>query len=87
MTKTLVTRRGALRTLGAGAGALAVLPFLSDEGAAILISQEKLTPGRLAELIRSLDRKALLAMAEKARALGKPEAARVVADRCVELAA
>ena len=61
--------------------------FLSEEGAAILISQEKLTPGRLAELIRSLDRKALLAMAEKARALGKPEAARVVADRCVELAA
>ena len=33
MTKTLVTRRGALRTLGAGAGAMAVLPFLSDEGA------------------------------------------------------
>jgi len=61
--------------------------FLSGEGAAILVPQEKLTPANLAELIRSLDRKALLAMAEKARALGKPEAARVVADRCVELAA
>ncbi len=61
--------------------------FLSAEGAAILVPQEKLTPANLADLIRSLDRKALLAMAEKARVLGKPEAARVVADRCVELAA
>jgi UDP-N-acetylglucosamine--N-acetylmuramyl-(pentapeptide) pyrophosphoryl-undecaprenol N-acetylglucosamine transferase len=61
--------------------------FLSEQGAAILVPQEKLTPKGLADLIRSLDRKALLAMAEKARVLGKPEAARVVADRCVELAA
>ncbi len=61
--------------------------FLSGQGAAILVPQEKLTPKGLAELIRSLDRKALLAMAEKARVLGKPDAARVVADRCVELAA
>ena len=61
--------------------------FLSEEGAAILVPQAKLTPGHLADLIRSLDRKALLAMAEKARLLGKPGAARVVADRCVELAA
>jgi len=61
--------------------------FLSEQGAAILVAQEKLTPKSLADLIRSLDRKALLAMAEKARVLGKPEAARVVADRCVELAA
>jgi UDP-N-acetylglucosamine--N-acetylmuramyl-(pentapeptide) pyrophosphoryl-undecaprenol N-acetylglucosamine transferase len=60
--------------------------FLSDRGAAILIPQEKLTPEGLADLIRSLDRKALLAMAGKARLLGKPEAARIVADRCVELA-
>jgi UDP-N-acetylglucosamine--N-acetylmuramyl-(pentapeptide) pyrophosphoryl-undecaprenol N-acetylglucosamine transferase len=59
--------------------------FLSEHGAAILISQEKLTPEGLADLIRSLDRKALLVMAEKARLLGKPEAARIVADRCVEL--
>ena len=49
--------------------------------------QEKLTPGGLADLIRTLDRGVLLAMAEKARRLGKPEAARIVADRCVELAA
>jgi len=61
--------------------------FLSEQGAAILVPQEKLTPKGLADLIRSLDRKALLVMAEKARVLGKPEAARVVADRCAELAA
>jgi UDP-N-acetylglucosamine--N-acetylmuramyl-(pentapeptide) pyrophosphoryl-undecaprenol N-acetylglucosamine transferase len=60
--------------------------FLSEQGAAILLSQERLTPGGLAALIRSLDRKALLVMAEKARFLGKPDAARVVADRCAELA-
>ena len=59
--------------------------FLSEQGAAILISQERLTAQGLAGLIRSLDRKVLLVMAEKARILGKPDAARVVADRCVEL--
>lgn len=60
--------------------------FLADRGAAILLSQEKLTPQGLAQLIRSLDRPALRAMAEKARSLGKPDAARIVADRCMELA-
>jgi UDP-N-acetylglucosamine--N-acetylmuramyl-(pentapeptide) pyrophosphoryl-undecaprenol N-acetylglucosamine transferase len=60
--------------------------FLADRGAAILLPQKELSPARLAALIRSLDRPALLAMAEKARVLGKPDAARVVADRCVALA-
>jgi len=60
--------------------------FLSEKGAAILLPQRHLTPEKLAVLICSLDRKALLAMAEKARTLGKPDAARIVADRCVELA-
>ena len=60
--------------------------FLSEQGAAILVAQEKLTPRSLADLIRSLDRKALLAMAERARLLGRPEATRIVADRCMELA-
>jgi UDP-N-acetylglucosamine--N-acetylmuramyl-(pentapeptide) pyrophosphoryl-undecaprenol N-acetylglucosamine transferase len=59
--------------------------FLADRGAAILLPQERLTPEALATLIRSLDRDALLAMARKARELGKPEAARAVADRCAEL--
>jgi UDP-N-acetylglucosamine--N-acetylmuramyl-(pentapeptide) pyrophosphoryl-undecaprenol N-acetylglucosamine transferase len=60
--------------------------FLSDPGAAVLLSQKDLSPEGLAQLIRSLDRKALAAMAQKARALGKPDAARVVADRCMALA-
>jgi len=60
--------------------------FLSDKGAAILLPQSGLTPERLAELLRTLDRSALLEMARRARALGKPDAARMVADRCVELA-
>ncbi len=60
--------------------------FLAGRGAAILLPQRELTPERLAGLLRSLDREKLLDMACKARALGKPEAARLVADRCVELA-
>lgn len=60
--------------------------FLSEEGAALLIQQRDLTPEKLAGLIRSLDRSALLQMAKKARALGKPNAARMVASRCMELA-
>jgi UDP-N-acetylglucosamine--N-acetylmuramyl-(pentapeptide) pyrophosphoryl-undecaprenol N-acetylglucosamine transferase len=60
--------------------------FLSEKGAAILLPQQQLTPERLAGLLRSLDRTRLLEMARKARSLGKPEAARIVADRCAELA-
>jgi UDP-N-acetylglucosamine--N-acetylmuramyl-(pentapeptide) pyrophosphoryl-undecaprenol N-acetylglucosamine transferase len=60
--------------------------FLADRGAAILLPQRELTAERLAELIRTLDRAALLQMARNARALGKPDAARVVAQRCMELA-
>jgi UDP-N-acetylglucosamine--N-acetylmuramyl-(pentapeptide) pyrophosphoryl-undecaprenol N-acetylglucosamine transferase len=59
--------------------------FLADQGAALLLPQKELTPDGLAKLVRSLDRGALLAMAEKARALGRPEAARIVADRCAAL--
>jgi UDP-N-acetylglucosamine--N-acetylmuramyl-(pentapeptide) pyrophosphoryl-undecaprenol N-acetylglucosamine transferase len=60
--------------------------FLADRGAAILLPQSELTPEKLAALIRSLDRAKLLQMAKNARALGKPEAARVVAQRCMDLA-
>jgi UDP-N-acetylglucosamine--N-acetylmuramyl-(pentapeptide) pyrophosphoryl-undecaprenol N-acetylglucosamine transferase len=60
--------------------------FLSERGAAILLPQHELSPERLCALLRSLDRKKLLEMAAKAKALGKPEAARIVADRCVALA-
>ena len=60
--------------------------FLADKGAAILVPQSETSAPRLAELIGSLDRPKLLEMASKARALGKPDAARVVAQRCMELA-
>lgn len=60
--------------------------FLAEQGAALLLPQAELTPQRLAELLGGLDRPRLLAMAQKARALGKPDAARVVAERCMELA-
>jgi UDP-N-acetylglucosamine--N-acetylmuramyl-(pentapeptide) pyrophosphoryl-undecaprenol N-acetylglucosamine transferase len=60
--------------------------FLADQGAAVLLPQRELTPQKLAELMGSLDRPKLLAMAKKARALGKPDAARIVAQRCMQLA-
>jgi UDP-N-acetylglucosamine--N-acetylmuramyl-(pentapeptide) pyrophosphoryl-undecaprenol N-acetylglucosamine transferase len=60
--------------------------FLSDHGAAILIQQRELSPRKIADLIGSLDRAKLLEMARKARALGKPDAARVVAERCMSIA-
>jgi len=60
--------------------------FLADHGAAILLPQREATPERLAALLRSLDRAKLLDMAAKARALGKPDAAARVAQRCMELA-
>jgi UDP-N-acetylglucosamine--N-acetylmuramyl-(pentapeptide) pyrophosphoryl-undecaprenol N-acetylglucosamine transferase len=60
--------------------------FLAERGAAILLPQGELTPQRLAELLGRLDRPALLGMARKARELGKPDAARSVARRCMEIA-
>ncbi|HXM80880.1 MAG TPA: undecaprenyldiphospho-muramoylpentapeptide beta-N-acetylglucosaminyltransferase [Burkholderiales bacterium] len=60
--------------------------FLADRGAAILLPQSQLTPEGLAALIGSLDRPQLLEMAKRSRALGKPDAARLVAARCMELA-
>lgn len=59
--------------------------FLADSGAAMLIRQPEMDPEKLAGLIRTLDRAKLLAMAEKARALGKPEATRLVAESCIRL--
>jgi UDP-N-acetylglucosamine--N-acetylmuramyl-(pentapeptide) pyrophosphoryl-undecaprenol N-acetylglucosamine transferase len=60
--------------------------FLAGRGAAILLPQKELTPEKLASTLRALDRPRLLEMARKARALGKPDAARLVAERCMELA-
>jgi len=60
--------------------------FLVAQGAALLLPQAELSPQRLAELLGGLDRARLLDMAQRARALGKPGAARLVAERCMELA-
>jgi UDP-N-acetylglucosamine--N-acetylmuramyl-(pentapeptide) pyrophosphoryl-undecaprenol N-acetylglucosamine transferase len=60
--------------------------FLSERGAAVLLPQSELTPENLARLLRGLDRQQLLAIAEKARQFGKPEATRIVADTCKEVA-
>jgi UDP-N-acetylglucosamine--N-acetylmuramyl-(pentapeptide) pyrophosphoryl-undecaprenol N-acetylglucosamine transferase len=59
--------------------------FLADAGAALLVPQRELSPAHLAQLLRNLTRDALLAMAEKARALAKPDATRIVAEKCMEL--
>ena len=98
----VICRAGAvtIAELSAGGMASALVPFpfavddhqtanarfLADRGAAVLLPQKELTPERLAELIRKMDRATLLQMARNARSLGKPEAAKVVAQRCMELA-
>lgn len=59
--------------------------FLSAAGAAILLPQQEMTPARLAE-IGNLSRQQLAQMAEKARALARPEATAEVARICREVA-
>jgi UDP-N-acetylglucosamine--N-acetylmuramyl-(pentapeptide) pyrophosphoryl-undecaprenol N-acetylglucosamine transferase len=60
--------------------------YLADAGAGALVPQRDLTPDVLAGMLRGFSREQLLAMATKARALGKPDATRAVADACMELA-
>ncbi|MBN9429637.1 MAG: undecaprenyldiphospho-muramoylpentapeptide beta-N-acetylglucosaminyltransferase [Burkholderiales bacterium] len=60
--------------------------FLADHEAARLVPQTELTPQALAALLAALDRPALAAMAERARALARPDAAQRVADACEEVA-
>lgn len=60
--------------------------FLSEQGAAMLIPQTGLDPARLADLLATLDRSALTAMAQCARKLARAEAARTVAEVCANLA-
>ena len=59
---------------------------LVEAGAAILVPQSELSVERVTDIVRSLDRARLRAMACAARALGKPDAAERVADVCVEVA-
>lgn len=60
--------------------------FLSGSGAAVLLPQRELTPQRLAGLLRGFTRPALAAMGQRARALARPEATRLVAEQCAALA-
>lgn len=59
--------------------------FLSAAGAALLMPQADLAPEKLAAALRSINRENLLAMAQHARALAKPDATEAVARACMEL--
>ncbi|HEV7820167.1 MAG TPA: undecaprenyldiphospho-muramoylpentapeptide beta-N-acetylglucosaminyltransferase [Burkholderiales bacterium] len=61
--------------------------FLAERGAAVLVPQTDLTAEKLAALLRAFTRDALLAMAQKARAVAKPDATKAVAEECMRLAA
>ena len=98
----VICRAGAVTVAELSAGGMASLPvpfphavddhqtanarFLAERGAALLLQQRELTPQTLAQAIQGLDRSRLLDMARKARALGKPDAARIVAERCMSIA-
>lgn len=60
--------------------------FLSDRNAAVLLPQTELSAEKLAQLLRELTREKLLAMAQAARSLAKPNATQHVAQVCAELA-
>jgi UDP-N-acetylglucosamine--N-acetylmuramyl-(pentapeptide) pyrophosphoryl-undecaprenol N-acetylglucosamine transferase len=59
--------------------------WLARQGAAVHLSQAELTPQALAEQLSALDRQALLAMAQRARSLARPQAAARVADELQKL--
>jgi UDP-N-acetylglucosamine--N-acetylmuramyl-(pentapeptide) pyrophosphoryl-undecaprenol N-acetylglucosamine transferase len=59
--------------------------LMAGHGAAIHLPQDRISAQALAEQLQSLDRKALLAMAEKAHALARPQAAQRVADELDKL--
>lgn len=61
--------------------------WMARQGAAVHLPQAELTPAKLAETLRSLDRDAWLAMAGQARRLARPNAAARVADEIERLVA
>lgn len=61
--------------------------YLADQGAAILLRQAELSPTKLADLLLDFTRDKLLEMAKRARGLGKPDAAQIVAGHCMAVAA
>lgn len=54
--------------------------YMAANGAAVHLPQSELSAQRLADLLRSLKRDRLLAMAQAARAIGKPDATKTVAS-------
>lgn len=58
-------------------------------GSAILLPEQAMNAEALASQLKRLlgDRRSLLAMAEAARTLARPQAAEVIADRCLEVSA
>jgi UDP-N-acetylglucosamine--N-acetylmuramyl-(pentapeptide) pyrophosphoryl-undecaprenol N-acetylglucosamine transferase len=60
--------------------------FLAERGAGIALAQLETKPAELAQLLASLTRERLAAMASKARALGKPEATTALASTLADLA-
>jgi UDP-N-acetylglucosamine--N-acetylmuramyl-(pentapeptide) pyrophosphoryl-undecaprenol N-acetylglucosamine transferase len=61
--------------------------WMAERGAARHLPQPELTPERLAAELRAASRANLLAMAERARALARPQAAARVADELERLVA
>lgn len=61
--------------------------YLADAGAALLVQQRDLDADRLTEILTEQlnDRQQLLAMADNARKLARPEASRTVANVCLEV--
>jgi UDP-N-acetylglucosamine--N-acetylmuramyl-(pentapeptide) pyrophosphoryl-undecaprenol N-acetylglucosamine transferase len=60
----------------------------ADAGAAMMLSARELQPAALAALVMELEgnRQRLSAMEKRARALARPEAARMIVDECCRLA-
>lgn len=60
--------------------------YLAERGAAILVQQKALSVEKMLGILKDLNRGQCLDMANKARALGKPEATANVAAICMEVA-
>ncbi len=57
--------------------------YLSDAGAAILLSQDDLNVDTLVHVLENMSREKTLEMANKARLLGMPESTKLVAEACL----
>ena len=60
--------------------------FLSERDAAVLIAQHELTAQGLAHQLMQMPREKLMEIAVRARQLAKPDATRLVAEACMEMA-